>query len=236
MALRRPKEHFLPYVVMLHLGTALALIIFFRKDWIDMIRSLMQKNNPTTKKLLARVVVATIPAALIGVILEKTLRHLFSNVALCAFFLIINGFLLFLGERASKKGSKNIEELSFRQALIIGLFQSLALIPGFSRSGASITAGFWVGLKHEAAARFSMLLATPIIIGAGIVEVPKLLKTGMSGLFQISLLGGIFSGVFAYLSVWFLMTWFKKHEFQAMRPFAIYCWVVGIIVLISFIF
>lgn len=229
------KEHFLPYIVMLHLGTALALIIFFREDWIDMLQSIIKGNNPTTKKLLSRVVVATIPAALIGVVLEKPLRHIFSNVAFCAFFLIVNGFLLFLGERASKKGTKSIEDLSFGQALVVGLFQSLALIPGFSRSGASMTAGFWMGLKHEAAARFSMLLATPIIIGAGVVEIPKLMKSGMSGLFQMSLLGGIFSGLFAYLSVWILMKWFKKHEFQAMRPFAIYCWVVGLLVLVSYI-
>jgi undecaprenyl-diphosphatase len=228
------KEHFLPYVVMLHLGTALALIIFFRKDWIHMLQSIM-KGGSATKKLLARVVVATIPAALIGVILEKPLRHLFSNVAVCAFFLIINGFLLYFGEKSSKKGTKNIEDLSFRQAFIVGLFQALALIPGFSRSGSSMTAGFWVGLRHEAAARFSMLMATPIIIGAGIVEVPKLMKTGMSGLLQMSLLGGIFSGLFAYISVWFLMTWFKKHEFQAMKPFAIYCWIVGVLVLVTYI-
>lgn len=156
-------------------------------------------------------------------------------MATCAIFLIINGFLLYFGERASKKGTKTIEELSFWQALIVGMFQSLALIPGFSRSGASMTAGFWMGLKHEAAARFSMLMATPIIIDAGIVEVPKLMKTGMSELFQMSLLGGIFSGLFAYISVWFLMTWFKKHEFQVMRPFAMYCWIVGFLVLVTYI-
>lgn len=228
------KEHFLPYVVMLHLGTALALLVYFRKEWIEILRSLLDQKRKDSRRILVYLIIATIPAALIGLVLEKSLRNIFSNVALCAVFLILNGFLLFFGEKSSGKGTKDINDLSLRQVFIIGLFQSLALIPGFSRSGASMTAGFWMGLKHEAAARFSMLMATPIIIGAGIVEVPKLMKHGTSGLLSVSLLGGLFAGIFAFLSVWILMKWFHKHEFRAMRPFAIYCWLIGIIVLITY--
>lgn len=228
------KEHFLPYVVMLHLGTAFALLVFFRSEWINLVASLFVKGQQHSKKILGKLIIATIPAALIGVALEKPLRHMFSNVAFTAVFLIVNGFLLYLGERAANRGTKDIHELTIKQAFIVGIFQSLALVPGFSRSGASITAGFWMGLKHEAAAKFSMLLATPIILGAGIIEVPKLLKSGVGGLFQMSLFGGVLAGIFAYLSVWFLMKWFKKHEFNAMRPFAYYCWGVGILILISY--
>ncbi|MEC0226542.1 undecaprenyl-diphosphate phosphatase [Paenibacillus alba] len=89
-----------------------------------------------------------------------------------------------------------------------------------------------MGLRHEASARFSMLLATPIIVGASILEVPKL-RTGMNGLLSMSLIGGVLSGVFALLAVWALMKWFKKHEFQAMKPFAYYCWIVGAIILLT---
>lgn len=228
------KENFLPYVVMLHLGTAIALLVFFRTEWMKFLSSLFVKGDEQSKKVFGKLIVATLPAALIGAVLEKPLRHLFSNVAFTALFLIINGIILYIGEKSANRGTKEIHDLSLKQAFVVGLFQALALIPGFSRSGGSMTAGFWMGLKHEAAAKFSMLLATPIILGAGILEVPKLMKSGVGGLLQMSLLGGILSGVFAYLSVWFLMKWFKKHEFNAMRPFAYYCWGVGILVIITY--
>lgn len=226
------KEHFLPYVVMLHLGTAIALLAFFSRDWLTMLRALFSGGVSQSRKILLLVIVGTIPAALLGVIFEKKLSNMFSSVTSAAIFLIVNGFLLYFGEKASGRGTKEVEDLTYGQALIIGLFQSLALVPGFSRSGSSMTAGFWMGLRHEAAARFSMLLATPIILGAGILEVPKL-KTGMHGLLGMSILGGILSGIFALIAVWILMKWFKKHEFKAMRPFAYYCWIVGVIVLLS---
>jgi undecaprenyl-diphosphatase len=229
-------EHFLSYVVMLHVGTALALLVFFRREWISIFRSIVNLKDKDSRKLLALIVVATIPAAVIGVLLEKHLRLLFSNVTSAAIFLIVNGFFLYFGEKLRSRGEKEIKDLTFRQALIVGLFQALALIPGFSRSGSSMIAGFWTGLKHESAARFSMLLATPIIAGAGILEIPKLAKSGMGGLFQISLVGGIASAGFAYVTVWLLMRWFKKHEVSAMVPFAYYCWAIGAIVLITKLF
>lgn len=131
------------------------------------------------------------------------------------------------------RGRKEIQDLSYSQAIIIGLFQELALVPGFSRSGATITAGFWMGLKHGASARLSMLLATPIIIGAGILEVPRILHTSTTGLLQISILGGVIAGIAAYISVWVLMRWFNTNEATAMRPFAWYCWIVGLGVLVT---
>lgn len=226
------KEHFLPYVVMLHLGTAVALLLFFSRDWAHMLKSLFSGGPSRFKKTFLRVIVGTVPAAVIGLLLEKTLRHLFSSVASAAIFLIVNGVLLYLGEKMSGKGSKEIEDLTAGQAFVIGLFQSLALVPGFSRSGSSMIAGFWMGLKHEASARFSMLLATPVIVGASILELPKL-KSGMHGLLGMSIIGGILSGVFALLAVWALMKWFKKHEIRAMRPFAYYCWIVGAVILVT---
>lgn len=224
------KEHFLPYVVMLHLGTALALLIFFRREWLKILRSLFVSNQ---RKLLILIIVGSIPAGLIGLLLEKPLTHLFANVTSAALFLIINGLLLFFGERFQSQGKKEITELTYGQAIVVGLFQALALIPGFSRSGASMTAGFWVGLKHEEAARFSMLLATPIIAGASLLEIPKLAKSGVHGLLQMSMIGGLLAGIFAYISVFILIRWFKKNEIDAMKPFAYYCWAVGIIILLT---
>lgn len=226
------KEHFLPFLVMLHLGTAIALLLYFGSEWTQIIASLFTKDEEA-KKVLFLIIAGTIPAALIGLVLEKTLRYMFSNVSSAAFFLIINGFLLYWGEKSRGQGRKSIDELSYKQAAIIGLFQSLALLPGFSRSGATMTAGFWMGLKHEESVRFSMLLATPIIIGASIIEVPKIMHAGMGDLLQVSLIGGVASGLAAFFSVWALMKWFHTNEITAMRPFAWYCWLVGFGVLIS---
>ena len=224
------NQHFLSYLVMLHIGTALALLVFFRREWLEIIRSIFTSDS---KRLLMLVIVGSIPAGLIGLALEKPLTHLFGNVTSAAFFLIVNGLLLYFGERMRSRGRKTIAELTYKQALVVGLFQALALVPGFSRSGASMTAGFWAGLKHEEAARFSMILATPIIAAAGLLELPKLAKSGAHSLWHMSLIGGLLAGVFAYISVTILIRWFKKNEITAMKPFAYYCWIVGGLVLIG---
>ena len=224
------NQNFLPYLVMLHLGTTLALLIFFWREWLEIIRSLFTRGQ---KRLLILIIVGSIPAGLIGLVLQNPLTRHFGNVPSAAFFLIVNGLLLYYGEKIRSRGWKKIDDLTYVETLVIGLFQALALVPGFSRSGASITAGFWAGLKHEDAVRFSMLLATPIIAAAGLLEVPKLAKTGIHGLWQMSLIGGILAGIFAYISVTILMRWFKKNEISAMKPFAYYCWIVGGLVLAS---
>jgi undecaprenyl-diphosphatase len=227
------KQNFLPYMVMLHLGTAVALLAFFWRDWAYIILSLFSSKQTKGRRLFVLIIVGSIPAGLIGLLLEKPLTALFSNVVSAAVFLIVNGFILYFGEKMRSHGNGKINDLSFKQAFVIGIFQAFALVPGFSRSGSSMTAGFFTGLKHEEAARFSMLLATPIIAGASILEIPKLFKSGMHGLVQISLTGGILAGIFAFISVAILMKWFKKNEITAMRPFAYYCWLVGGIVLLT---
>ena len=225
------KEHFLPFVVMLHLGTAMALLVYFRRDWLALLTGALTGRADGARRTLVLIVVATLPAAVLGLAFEGILRGLFSSVAVAAAFLMVNGLLLFFGERLRGRGTAEIGQLSYAQAGIIGLAQSLALVPGFSRSGASMVAGFWMGLKHEAAARFSMLLATPIIAGAGILEVPKLLKSGGGETLNAAVLGGIAAGLCAFAAVWGLMRWFRRHEVDAMRPFAFYCWIVGATVL-----
>ncbi|MBV9078742.1 MAG: undecaprenyl-diphosphate phosphatase [Methylobacteriaceae bacterium] len=227
------KEHFLPFVVMLHLGTAIALLLFFWRDWLDVARSLVDARAAEARATLVRLVVATLPAAIIGLAFERALRGLFSSVTAASFFLIVNGVLLFLGERARGRGERRISELGLGQAAFIGFMQSLALVPGFSRSGATMIAGFWAGLTHAEAARFSMLLATPLIAGASLLEVPKLARASHDGLFTQALIGGAASGLFALVAVWALMRWFARHEVNAMWPFAMYCVVLGSSVLLA---
>jgi undecaprenyl-diphosphatase len=226
------KQNFLPFVVMLHLGTATALLIYFWRDWWSFAASLFGADAQGARRTLFLVIAATIPPAILGFAFEKALRGIFASAVSAAAFLIVNGVLLIVGERLRGRGRRDIPDLTYAQAVAIGLAQSLALVPGFSRSGSSMVAGFWAGLRHDAAARFSMLLATPIIAGAGILEVPKLVHTATPALIRIALMGGVASGVFAYAAVWVLMRWFRRHEVDAMWPFAIYCWAVGAAVLI----
>ena len=120
--------------------------------------------------------------------------------------------------------------MSWRGALLIGLMQSTALIPGISRSGATMVGGLWIGLRHRAAAHFSFLIATPIILGAAVLEVPKLMREG-EHINGIAWLAGLVAGVTAFLSVAFLMHYFKRHDFEALDPFAYYCWAAGAIAL-----
>ncbi|MFT9057443.1 MAG: undecaprenyl-diphosphate phosphatase [Ethanoligenens sp.] len=223
------KQNFLEFVVMMHLGTTAALLVYFRKDWAEVIRSIFARGK--SKKLLLLLAAGSFPAAVLGLIFEKKITSVFSNVTVAATFLIANGVLLFVGERLRRKGTKTIDDLTWKQAGIIGLFQSLALIPGFSRSGSSMTAGFWMGLTNEESARFSMLLAAPAILGAGIFEVPKMVRVHTPGLLQLSLLGGAVAGVFAFISVFLLMKWFNRKEINTMAPFSVYCAVVGLLVL-----
>jgi undecaprenyl-diphosphatase len=229
------SDQFLPFVVMLHLGTAIALLWYFRRDWIEFIASLSRggQGGPLAqqRRTLLLIIVATIPAALIGKLFEHKLRELFPSALSASIFLVVNGFVLLAADRLRRKaGSGQIENLSYLQSFGIGLIQALALIPGFSRSGVTMAAGLASGLSYEQAARFSFLLATPVILGAGILEVPKVIKSHEPGMLGYGIVGGILAGLFAYLATAFLMRYFKTHEIRALRPFAFYCMAVGAIV------
>lgn len=232
----REATWFLPFIVVLHLGTALALLIYFWRDWQQLLSGVWQARGGTRlpqARLFWLLVVATIPAGLLGLIFEHKLRHLFGGFTIVAIFLALNGILLLLGDRLKHRtATHSLEQLSIGKALVVGLAQSSALIPGISRSGASLVAGLAVGLNYDAAARLSFLLATPIIATAGVLEVPKLLHASTHAPVGLILLSGILAGIFAYGSTWFLMRWFKGHEFKALRPFGIYCLLMGIAALV----
>ena len=222
-------EGFLPFLAVMHLGTALALLIYFWRAWLAFgvgVLNFRSRSGAADRRLFWRVVVATIPAVILGFIFEKMLRKGFGAPVLAAGFLIVNGVMLFLAERLQRRATKSIGALSYLDALVIGFCQCLALIPGLSRSGATMAGGYLSGLDHEDAARFSFLTAAPIILGATVLEGPKLLKHHDSFSTTAILAGGV-AGVTAFLSVWALMRWFKTHEVRGFLPFAIYCVLAG---------
>jgi undecaprenyl-diphosphatase len=223
------SDGFLPFLVVMHLGTALALLLYFWRDWYDFGMAVVFRKGARAVqegRLFWRVVAATIPALIVGLALEHLLKKGFGAPALAAGLLIVNGVMLFVTERVKGRSSRSIDELSWFDAVVIGTLQCLALIPGFSRSGATMAGGYLAGLKHEDAARFSFLTATPVILGAGVVEAPKLLHMA-GGLPKLALLAGGVSGVVAFISVALLMRWFKGHEVKGFDPFAIYCVLAG---------
>ncbi|HKM62265.1 MAG TPA: undecaprenyl-diphosphate phosphatase [Acidisphaera sp.] len=231
---------FLPFLVMLHLGTAAALLIFFGRDWWLIATGLLGIGTAhqvsESRRVFVRIVVATIPAVIMGFVFEKFLRGLFASPVVAAAFLIVNGAILFGAERlrgrASAEEHRKLASLSNADALMVGCWQCLALIPGISRSGATIVGGLLRGFDHAGAAHFSFMIATPVILGATVLEVPKLLhETVPAGTFELAALAAVVAGVTAFLSTWALMRWFRNHDQWALDPFAWYCAALGAVCL-----
>ncbi len=223
---------FLPFLVMLHLGTATALLLYFWRDWWALLRGVLGLSDAhqraESRRVLLLIVIATIPAVILGFLLEKFVRGLFGSPLVAAAFLVVNGLLLLAAERLRGRATRKLSTLGPRDALMIGLWQCTALIPGISRSGATIAGGLLRGIDHAGAAHFSFLIATPIILGATVLEVPKLLREGMpEGVLGLAAAAAVVAGVTAWLSTAFLMRYFRSHENWALNPFAYYCLVVG---------
>ncbi len=231
----RSDPTFLAFVVALHFGTALALIAFYRNAWVQIVRALAgsiargRLSDEPQEKLGWLLVVGTVPVALLGVFLEKPVRQFFGSSALVAVFLILNGFVMFAGEAlrrrdlASTSPTRPLTSLSWSDGSRIGFAQAAALLPGISRSGASIVAGLLLRLNHEDAARYSFLLATPVIFAASVLELPQLFRSSGDVLAQAGV-GALLAGLTAYASVVFLTRWFSAHD---LRPFGWYCLVFG---------
>jgi undecaprenyl-diphosphatase len=236
---------FLPFLVLLHTGTSAALLYFFWRDWWLILTGVLGQGTPhqvrESRRVFVLIVIATIPAILVGFLLEHFLRDLFSRPAIAALFLIVNAGMLLVGERLRRLqdaggSSRAAFSLEPRDALIIGCWQCLALIPGISRSGATIVGGLLRGVNHEGAAHFSFLIALPIILGATVLEVPHLFAGGGSEIsLGVSFLGAIVAAITAYWSTAFLMRWFRDHDKWALDPFAWYCAGFGAISLIVLI-
>jgi undecaprenyl-diphosphatase len=225
---------FLPFLVVLHVGTAAALLLYFWRDWIDIALALLGRGERTERRkhlrLFGLIVIGTLPAVILGFALEKPIRALFGTPMVAAGFLVVNGTVLFVAERLKRRSGGALGALTPKSALLIGICQCAAFIPGISRSGATMVGGLWAGLHHKEAARFSFLLATPVILGAAVLEIPKLLHAGSAGnsFSTLAIAAGITAGITAYLSVAFLMRYLGKHDFEALDPFAYYCAVAGV--------
>ncbi len=246
------NESFLPLIVALHLGTSIALVAYFWRDWLQVVKVLFKSikegevKRGTDEWVSWLIIIGCIPAGLIGVFLESPLKQLFASPLIAATFLVVNGSLLFLGDVLRKRAEGDAQSLSpkerearfrplssltWKDAVVVGLGQSLALIPGISRSGASMVAGLGVRLNYEDAARFSFLLGTPLIGAAALLEVPQLRGQPISTL-ELVFVGMVLAGVAAYLSTKFLMKYFETGR---LLPFAFYCWAAGLAALVLFL-
>jgi undecaprenyl-diphosphatase len=238
--------YFLTFLVALHLATALVLLGFFWQDWVRIVkglgRSLRDREiTDPDAKLGWLLVIGTIPAGLLGLLLQDSLRKLFASPEYASIFLALNGLMLYGAELLRRRAPIEEEDdderiaktVGWWQSFTVGAAQSIALIPGFSRSGASMGGGLLVGLSHKDAARFAFLLATPLILAAAALKLPELAGSEGNGVRGQALVGALCSALTAYLSVRFLMRYF---ETRTLMPFAIYCGCAGVAFAVYFAF
>jgi undecaprenyl-diphosphatase len=267
---------YLAFIVALHCATALALLWFFRADWVRIIRGFFRSVGPTIRaralvvrdadeRLAWLIVLATIPVGITGLALEHVFRTVFAKPLAASVFLFVNGLILLAGERVRRtaqadaetaalplpdvpvreRGARTAEDvaaarasdlriarMSWRDGIIVGLFQVLALFAGISRSGVTMVGSLWRGLGHEDAARFAFLLATPVILAAGVLKLPSLAGSAGDHIHGQVAVGVVITGITAYLSVRFLVKYF---ETRTLAPFAYYCLIAGAASIIRFI-
>ena len=240
-------EYFISFLVATHLATALVLLGFFWRDWVRIVKGLGRSlrdrgiaEDDADAKLGWLLVVGTIPAGILRLLLEHKLRSVFASATSAALFLALNGVLLFGAELLRRRAPQAEQDddvriartVSFRDAFLVGAAQALALIPGFSRSGATMGGGLLVGLSNKDAARFAFLLATPIIGAAALLKIPQLLGSQGDGVRGQALVASLCSAVTAYLAVRFLMRFFESNT---LTPFAVYCAVAGTAAFLYFV-
>jgi len=243
-------EFFLTFLVGAHCATAIVLFVLFRKDWMRIFRGMGRSlrdrrigEGDSDAKLGWLLVIGTVPAGLIGLLLEHPLRSLFASASAAAAFLIVNGFLLLAFESLRKRPPRRgdylgdaeprMAKLSWKQAIAVGTAQAAALIPGISRSGVTMGGGLVVGLSNEDAARYSFLLATPIIAAAGFLKLPELLGSAGDGVRGQAFVGALAAALTTVIAVKFLLKFFETNR---LTPFGIYCIVAGTICSLIFAF
>ncbi len=244
------SESFLAFVVVLHLGTALALIVFYRRDWIAIVRAFIasvargRMSDDPNERTAWLLIAGTIPVGILGVLFQSAVKSLFASPIPVSLFLLANGFLMLLGEwlrkrqHPSTRGQvsggrtyRRLEQLTPKEGVFVGVMQSLALLPGISRSGSAIVAGLLRDLHHDDAARYAFLLATPVILAASLLEIPTLFAPDAHVVLLQAAAGCVVAGVTAYASVAFLTRWFRHND---LAPFAWYCVAVGAVSFILF--
>lgn len=228
-------ESSLAFDVALHFGTMMAVLVVFFKDWwnlfVGAIKDVKEKKKSTNGKIFWYLVVATIPAALVGLLLDDVVENVIrNNIWVIAIALAVMGVLIYVGDRWAKKHYKKevkFEDISLKQALLVGVSQAFAVIPGFSRSGTTILAGRLMGISKEAITKFTFLLSVPVICGATILKVGDLVFT------KEVIIGIVSSFAMGIVSIKFLLNYIKKHDFSV---FAFYRVILAIVVLVKLIF
>jgi undecaprenyl-diphosphatase len=243
------ESFWLAFVVMLHVGSALGLLAYYWRDWVQIVRAFFRtlatrRIESSTERLAWLIIVASVPAGVIGLALEHPLRTLTAKPEIAAIFLMVNGCVLFLAERvrrsaevrelavregAKPDGARELDTLEYREALVIGAAQSTALVAGISRDGVTMGAGLARGLDHSDSARFAFLMATPIILAAGIVKLPDLLGHLGDGIRGQALVACLAAAVTAVITVRFLVGYFKT---RTLTPFGVYCLLFGLAMVI----
>jgi undecaprenyl-diphosphatase len=241
---RPTDESFVPFLVLLHLGTAAALLLLYREQWVRIVRGFVRASvrgriTDADERLALLIVAGTIPTGIAGFFLENPLKSLFANPRAAGAFLVVNAAILLGAEGLRRRDERrarvdavagedreaafrSVESLDLRSALLVGGCQCLALLPGISRAGVTMAGGLVAGLRHQEAARFSFLLATPIILAAGVLEVPQLFHAGVP--VGTYLAASVLAGIVAYVSARFLIRYFRVGRLD---PFAAYCAALG---------
>jgi undecaprenyl-diphosphatase len=241
----KPESFWLAFVVMLHVGSAVGLLIYFWRDWIQIVRAFFatlgkRRIETPNERLAWLIVVASIPAGILGIALEHPLRVALAKPTSAAIFLIVNGIILLSAERLRRRadvralalregvkedGGRRLETLGYKDAGVIGLAQATALIPGISRDGVCMATGLARGLDNADSARFAFLLATPIILAAGLFKIGDLLgKNGDYGVRGQAAIAAVFAAIAAISAVHFLTRYFRT---RTLTPFGIYCVLFG---------
>jgi undecaprenyl-diphosphatase len=250
----KSESFFLSFLVILHVATALALLLFYRNTWYKIIRGIIRSfktrslHQDPDAKLGWLLIAATIPAGIFALLFESLLRTQFAKPLAAMIFLIINGCILIVGDNAARRqqvkrqrqpvkqqstAQAAAHQLTLKRAGVIGVAQIGALFAGISRSGITMTAGLYSGLDYEDAARFSFLLATPIILAAGLLKLPDFFSSADTGVRGPILAGGVAAALAAYIAVRYLDNYFKD---KTLRPFGIYCILAGVALILLGLF
>ena len=227
------REGGLAFDVILHMGTLVAVLAFFLRDWLSMFGSLFPgSKDEASRRLFVLLLMGTVPGAVAGFFLEHAASTYFRSPWVVVYTLSGVALLLFWADRKALQ-KKDLDHIGLREGLLIGVSQALAIVPGVSRSGITMTCALCLGLTREAAARFSFLLSAPIIAGAGLYETIKLARHGFAGVDSNYLVGFLASAISGYLVIAFLMNYLKRHTFM---PFVIYRLILAAVVALILIF
>lgn len=210
-----------------HFATIAAVIIYFWKDIFRLFNSLIGRGEVNERKTAIAIIIGTIPAVLVGFLLKDFFESFFNSPRTASYMLIITGLLLFTSVYARPRGKK-IWGIKWLDALIIGIAQAIAIMPGISRSGATITTALHLGMEKEDAAKFSFLLALPAIFGAGVLQSFELTKISLHEVFPL-IFGMLSAGITGYFAIAFMLKLVGRGRLYAFGP---YCIAVGLIVLI----